>query len=157
MVVDGVTDVLLFPQYPHYAMSSWETVVVKVQEEAAKLVGPLAIATVQPFYEDADYIEALYQVSAPYLAMPHDMLLVSYHGIPVRHLRKGDSSNAHCTLVNDCCNTCSPAGVSPARNPSCAQQQQAVVVSSRVCFSSANASREWETAESGQSTFVSGL
>lgn len=109
MVVDGVTDVLLFPQYPHYAMSSWETVVVKVQEEAAKLVRPLAIATVQPFYEDADYIEALYQVSAPYLAMPHDMLLVSYHGIPVRHLRKADSSNAHCTLVNDCCNTCSPA------------------------------------------------
>ena len=37
MVADGVTDVLLFPQYPHYAMSSWETVVVKVQEEAAKL------------------------------------------------------------------------------------------------------------------------
>jgi ferrochelatase len=109
MVIDGVTDVLLFPQYPHYAMSSWETVVVKVQEEAAKLIRPLAIETVQPFFEDADYIEALYQVTAPYLAMPHDMLLVSYHGIPVRHLRKADSSMAHCTQVNDCCNTCSPA------------------------------------------------
>jgi len=109
MIADGVTDVLLFPQYPHYAMSSWETVVVKVMEEAALLPRPLQIDTVQPFYEDADYIDALYQVSAPYLAQPHDMLLVSYHGIPVRHLRKGDSSNAHCTLVNDCCNTCSPA------------------------------------------------
>lgn len=109
MSADGVKDVLLFPQYPHYAMSSWETVVVKVQEEAAKLGNPFHIDTVQPFYEDADYIEALYQVSAPYLAQPHDLLLVSYHGIPVRHLRKGDSSNAHCTLINDCCNTCSPA------------------------------------------------
>jgi ferrochelatase len=109
MKADGVTDILLFPQYPHYAMSSWETVVVKVQDEAAALGNPFKIDTVQPFYEDADYIEALYQVSAPYLAQPHDLLLVSYHGIPVRHLRKGDSSNAHCTLVNDCCNTCSPA------------------------------------------------
>lgn len=109
MKADGITEILLFPQYPHYAMSSWETVVVKVQSEAAALGNPFKIDTVQPFYEDADYIEALYQVSAPYLAQPHDMLLVSYHGIPVRHLRKADSSNAHCTLVNDCCNTCSPA------------------------------------------------
>src|SRR4051812_31610124 len=29
---DGVEELLLFPQYPHYAMSSWETVVVRVME-----------------------------------------------------------------------------------------------------------------------------
>src|SRR5688500_8452660 len=34
LAADGVEEVLLFPQYPHYAMSSWETVVVKVYEEA---------------------------------------------------------------------------------------------------------------------------
>ncbi|MFA6962011.1 MAG: ferrochelatase [Opitutaceae bacterium] len=108
MAADGITDILLFPQYPHYAMSSWETVVIKVQQEAAVLPNPPHIETVQPFYEDADYIEALYQVSAPYLAQPHDMLLVSYHSIPQRHLREADSSHAHCTLVKDCCDTCSP-------------------------------------------------
>ncbi|RRK02789.1 ferrochelatase, partial [Opitutaceae bacterium TAV3] len=32
----------------------------------------------------------------------------SYHGIPQRHLRKADSSKAHCLTVPDCCNTCSP-------------------------------------------------
>lgn len=106
MKADGVTEVLLFPQYPHYAMSSWETVVVKVQDEAKALGNPFKIDTVLPFYEDADYIEALYQVSAPYLSEAHDLLLVSYHGIPERHLRKADSSKAHCTLVNDCCNSC---------------------------------------------------
>ena len=36
-------------------------------------------------------------------------LLFSYHGIPERHLRKADSSHAHCTRVADCCTTCSPA------------------------------------------------
>lgn len=109
MAADGITEVLLFPQYPHYAMSSWETVVVKVYEEQAKLAPGLKITTVQPFYQDADYIEALYAVTAPYLGQPHDLLLFSYHGIPERHLRKGDSSKAHCTLVADCCTTCSPA------------------------------------------------
>jgi ferrochelatase len=109
IAADGVDEVLLFPQYPHYAMSSWETVVVKVFEEAAASAPKLRITTVQPFYEDSDYIEALYQVSRPYFAQPHDHVLFSYHGIPERHLRKADSSEAHCLKVNDCCAICSPA------------------------------------------------
>jgi ferrochelatase len=108
MAADGVNELLLIPQYPHYAMSSWETVVVKVYEEAARLAPQLRVTTVQPFYQDPDYIEALYTVAAPFLAQPHDHVLFSYHGIPVRHLRKADSSKAHCTVVNDCCSTCSP-------------------------------------------------
>lgn len=109
LAADGIDEVLLFPQYPHYAMSSWETVVVKVYEEAQKLAPGLRVACVQPFYADADYIEALHAVSAPYLREPHDHILFSYHGIPVRHLRKGDASKAHCTLTPDCCNTCHAA------------------------------------------------
>ena len=76
---DGIDEVLLFPQYPHYAMSSWETVVVKVYEEAARIVPKLKVACVQPFYADADYIEALYTVTAPFLNKTHDLLLFSYH------------------------------------------------------------------------------
>jgi ferrochelatase len=108
MVQDGVGEILLFPQYPHYAMSSWETVVVAVYEAAQRRSPTLKVACVQPFYRDADYIDALYRVCAPYLAQPHDFVLFSYHGIPERHLRKGDPSHAHCLTVNDCCETCSP-------------------------------------------------
>jgi ferrochelatase len=108
IAADGIEEVLLFPQYPHYAMSSWETVVVKVYEEAAKLAPQLKVACAQPFYADADYIEALHAVAAPYLAQPHDFVLFSFHGIPERHLRKADSSHGHCTIVKDCCTTCSP-------------------------------------------------
>ncbi len=109
MVADGIDEVLLFPQYPHYAMSSWETVVVRVMEEVAAQAPRLRVTTVQPFYADADYIDALHTVSAPYLAQPHDFVLFSYHGLPERHMRKADSSQAHCTIVPDCCTTCSPA------------------------------------------------
>lgn len=108
IAADGVTEILLFPQYPHYAMSSWETVVVKVREEVARQAPRLRVSTVQPFYADADYIEALYTVTAPFLAQPHDFVLFSYHGIPERHLRKADPSHAHCLTVRDCCETCSP-------------------------------------------------
>jgi ferrochelatase len=106
---DGVDELLLFPQYPHYAMSSWETVVVRVMEEVARQTPRPRVTTVQPFFADADYIDALYTVSAPYLKQPHDYVLFSYHGLPERHMRKADSSRAHCMVVPDCCTTCSPA------------------------------------------------
>ena len=109
IAADGIDELLLFPQYPHYAMSSWETVVVRVMEEVAAQAPNLKVTTVQPFYADDDYIAALHAVAAPYLAQPHDFLLFSYHGLPVRHMRKADSSGAHCQTVPDCCTTCSPA------------------------------------------------
>ena len=108
MKADGIEEVFLMPQYPHYAMSSWETVVVKVYEDAKEIFPTLKIDLLQPFYQDSDYIEALYQVTEPYLKKPHDLLLFSYHGIPERHLRKGDPSKGHCLKVDDCCSHCSP-------------------------------------------------
>ena len=105
----GVSELLLIPQYPHYAMSSWETVVVHVRNEVARLAPHLRLEIVPPFYAEADYIEALHATLQPFLSQPYDHLLFSYHGLPVRHLRKADSSRAHCTLVPDCCNCSSPA------------------------------------------------
>ncbi len=109
IAADGIEEILLFPQYPHYAMSSWETVVVKVKEEIAVQKPAIKVTTIQPFYQDADYIEALHSVAAPYLEQEHDHLLFSYHGLPERHMRVADSSCAHCTIVPDCCTTASPA------------------------------------------------
>jgi ferrochelatase len=109
LAAEGCDDVLLFPQYPHYAMASWETVVVRIREEAALQAPGMRITCVQPFFGDPDYIGMLHAVAAPFLATPHDHLLISYHGIPERHLRKADSSKAHCLRVADCCTTCSPA------------------------------------------------
>lgn len=123
----GIRELLLIPQYPHYAMSSWETVVVKVYEEAKIHAPQVKIECVQPFYEDTDYIEALHEVSRPHLdAAPHDHVLFSYHGIPERHLRKGDASKAHCMMVPDCCNTCS-ATHSMCYKAQCVKTTQAFV------------------------------
>ena len=109
MAADGIEEALLFPQYPHYAMSSWETVTAKVYAEAAKQAPDLKLTCVQPFYADADYIAALTAVSASALAQPYDHLLFSYHGLPARHLRKADPTGCHCLASVDCCTTPSPA------------------------------------------------
>ncbi|HTB81157.1 MAG TPA: ferrochelatase [Opitutaceae bacterium] len=109
LAADGVDDILLFPQYPHYAMSSWETVVAKVFAEARKLSPIPRLTVVQPFYADPGYIDALVASARPYLENKYDHILFSYHGLPARHLREADSSHAHCLRVDNCCEVCSPA------------------------------------------------
>lgn len=99
---DGIEELLLIPQYPHFAMSSWETVVAKVREEAAEFPS-IRVTCVDPFFADADYIEALYAVAAPHLAAPHDHVLFSYHGVPVRHLRKYGCTRGRAAVAADCC------------------------------------------------------
>ncbi|HEX3627405.1 MAG TPA: ferrochelatase [Verrucomicrobiae bacterium] len=105
----NINDLLLIPLFPHYAMSSYESAVVRVQEVAAA-VAPEMKVTVQPPYFDApDYIEALCASAEPYLQGGYDHLLFSFHGIPERHLRKSDPTGCHCLANTNCCEISSPA------------------------------------------------
>jgi len=105
----GITHLYVMPQYPHYAMSSYETVVVKAMEELRNQTPEIATTLLQPFYQDEDYLEAAAEVARPFLEEPYDMVLFSFHGIPERHLRKTDPSHAHCLATEDCCEKCHPA------------------------------------------------
>jgi len=90
--------ICLIPLYPHYAMSSYETCVARVRELAT-----IEVEVLPPFFDDPLYIDALYESARPYLEQPYDHLLFSYHGLPVRHLKKTDPTGAHCQTVPHCC------------------------------------------------------
>lgn len=105
----GVDDLFLIPLFPHYAMSSYETAVVRVQEVAAKIAPGMKITVQGPYGEHPGFIAAMHAVAADYLAQDYDHLLFSFHGIPERHLRKSDPTHAHCLARPDCCTTPSPA------------------------------------------------
>jgi len=108
-VDQGVEWVHLIPLFPHYAMSSYETAVVKVQEVVRRRAPQLRL-TVEPPYPDApDYIAALVASAQPYLAQGYDHLLFSFHGVPERQIRKSDPTGRHCLQVPDCCQVPSPA------------------------------------------------
>jgi len=105
----GVKDLLLIPLFPHYAMSSYETAVVRVQELAAKFAPGMKITVQPPYYDHPDFIAALVASSADALKQDYDHLLFSYHGIPERHLRKSDPTGCHCLKVENCCEVASQA------------------------------------------------
>ncbi len=106
----GVDEVLLVPLYPHYAMSSYETVVVKALEEQQKHFPKMHITTMPAFYKNEDYIKVLGDSIAEGLSdFEYDHILFSYHGIPERHIRKSDPTRFHCKIDGSCCTTNSVA------------------------------------------------
>jgi len=100
----GVTETLLVPLYPHYAMSSYETVVVKALEEQQEHYPSMQITTMPAFYKNQAYIKTLSKSIADGLSgFEYDHILFSYHGIPERHIRKSDPTKFHCKIDGQCC------------------------------------------------------
>lgn len=109
MVDDGVDSAFVIPLYPQYAMSSYETVVVKVMDAIRDGGLALDVDFQQPFYNDAEYLDILANSMRPYVEKGMDKLLFSFHGIPERHLCVSDPSKAHCLQSPNCCDKANPA------------------------------------------------
>ena len=105
----GLEEVILFPLYPHYAMSSYETAVEYMKEVHAANKYAFRLTTIKPYYEEPAYIEAMAENIRPYLSNGYDHLLFSYHGVPERHIRKSDVTKGHCLSSADCCSVSSAA------------------------------------------------
>jgi len=126
-------EIILLPMYPHYAMSTYETLALKTLAELEKLVGVketkdrdaerwlrnavshtlgpsfsrqvggYTLTVLAPHYDHPDYISALVASARSVLeAGNFDHLLLSYHGIPERHLHKTAPRGAGC-LKDGCC------------------------------------------------------
>ncbi|HEY8660498.1 MAG TPA: ferrochelatase [Hanamia sp.] len=102
-------EIIILPLYPHYAMSSYETGVEYAKEIHKKKKYPFKLNFIDPFYKDVDYLKALSESIRPFLNVPYDHVLFSYHGIPERHIRKSDVTGCHCLKIENCCEVNSPA------------------------------------------------
>lgn len=101
LVEKGITEIVLFPLYPQYAMSTTETVIEKAEEIRKKKFPDVRINYVQPFYNRDLYTDCLAESIREKLPENFDALLFSYHGVPERHIYKTDPTKT-CNM-NDCC------------------------------------------------------
>lgn len=101
LVEKGITEIVLFPLYPQYAMSTTETVIEKAEEVRKKKFPGVKINYVQPFYNRDIYTDCLAESIRQKLPENFDALLFSYHGVPERHIYKTDPTKT-CNM-NDCC------------------------------------------------------
>ncbi|RYD93678.1 MAG: ferrochelatase, partial [Sphingobacteriales bacterium] len=106
----GVTEVLLFPLYPQYAMASTLTILALAEEIRKKKFPQMTFTDVPAFYNKPDYITALANsIKQGLEGFEYDHLLFSYHGIPERHIHKTDVTKGHCRIDSTCCVTPSAA------------------------------------------------
>ena len=107
----GVTEVLLLPLYPQYAMASTLTIEVLAEEIRKKKFPHMKLINFPAFYDRPDFIEVLAQSIQKHLkGFEYDQLVFSYHGIPERHLRKADKTKSHQKFVTNemCCEPGTP-------------------------------------------------
>jgi ferrochelatase len=95
----GCDRILLAPLYPQYSAATNATVV----DEAARVLGTMrwqpSLRTMAPYFDNPDHVAALAQsirdgVAA--LDFTPDLIVTSFHGMPLRTLEAGDPYHCQC-------------------------------------------------------------
>lgn len=105
----GIKTVTFAPLYPQFADSTTTTAIIEAQQCIKKHNLAIKLNIVQPFYADPVYIHALAKSAEAELQKDFDHLLLSFHGLPERHLKKIDPTGSHCLSDKSCCETASQA------------------------------------------------
>lgn len=97
--LEGCTKVILLPVYPQHADSTRTTLV----ESARQLAKNVELMVVPPFYSHDRYIQILSKQIAQELDDGIEHVVLSFHSLPLRHIRKADPTGRHCLASPDCC------------------------------------------------------
>ncbi len=96
--------ITVLPLFPQFAASSTGSALAQVFRLAAEAWNAPQLRTLEPFYAHPGFIDARAAVTAPALdAFRPDHVLLSYHGLPERQIRKSDPSGRHCLTTSECC------------------------------------------------------
>jgi ferrochelatase len=100
LVAVGVSEILLVTLYPQHADSTRTTSIEAVRAAVPEHV---RLRVLPPFYQDRGYLDAQASIIGNHLPPSWDHLLLSYHGLPERHITGADPTGKHCLASADCC------------------------------------------------------
>ncbi len=95
----GCTRILVAPLYPQYSAATTASVMDAVGTALGKMRWQPAIRTLPPYYDDLGYITALkisVEEGLAVLDFKPDLILASFHGMPLATLMNGDPYHCHC-------------------------------------------------------------
>jgi len=115
----GIRKVTLAPVYPQFADSTVTTVIEEAKRVVRERKLNVKFSVLQPFYDQPEYLQALVDNVRPHLEQSHDHLLLSFHGLPERHLTKLDPTGNHCFKDANCCQNASPAVIATCYRAQC--------------------------------------
>jgi ferrochelatase len=99
LIQKGCTKILLFPMYPQYSASTTGSTYDAVFSHLLKRRLVPTLKVVDPYYNRKSYIDSLVARYNEYLHSTNikpDKVLLSYHGVPVSYVDKGDPYCCQC-------------------------------------------------------------
>lgn len=100
---EGVGEIVVSPQYPQYALSTYESTRKQAASVARALLPAARLRFVPPFFAEPAFLEAhVARLKDVERTHQPEHYLFSFHGLPTRHLKKTDPS-AHCFRNGNCC------------------------------------------------------
>lgn len=107
--------IILVPLYPQYASSTTESSLEKVKSIISKWKQIPEVKIIHHFHDNSAFIDAFAQRIKQYKPQNYDHIIMSYHGLPVKHVNdmhagnncismnctsKRDENNKHCYLAS---------------------------------------------------------
>ena len=99
MQAAGCQKILLVPLYPQYSATTTATANDKAFEALGKMRWQPAVRTAPAYFDDPKYIETLgnsIRDGVAALDFVPDVVITSYHGMPVEYLERGDPYHCQC-------------------------------------------------------------
>ena len=98
----GVTELLLLPMFPHYAQATTESSLKHAYKQLELMKWSPKILEMGHFETAEEFIIPLTESIRPHLT-DDTHLLFSYHGLPISHVKRIDSTKKHCQIIDQCC------------------------------------------------------
>ncbi|MET3898323.1 ferrochelatase [Devosia sp. UYZn731] len=95
----GCQKILLVPLYPQYSATTTATANDKAFEVLGKMRWQPAVRTAPAYFDDPKYVETLarsIEEGVAKLDFVPDLVVTSYHGMPVEYLERGDPYHCQC-------------------------------------------------------------
>lgn len=106
LLAQQVSEITVFPMFPHYASASTGSVHEEVMRIVSKEQVIPNLRFINSYYDLAPMIEIFADHARQFDIASYDHILFSYHGLPQRQMIKANSCN-HCLQSADCCQTIS--------------------------------------------------
>lgn len=103
---EGCREIRLVPLYPHEAEATTGSTLAEFERVARRVDPSMPISVTGEFAELPGFITAQAEIAREVLqSVPAENrhVLLSYHGLPERHVQRADPSGIHCLWGESCC------------------------------------------------------
>ncbi|MCC6411287.1 MAG: ferrochelatase [Saprospiraceae bacterium] len=107
LMAQKVSNIVVFTLFPQYASATIGSVHEEVMRVLSRKQIIPSVEFISSYCEWEDMVKIYADNARQFDLNSYDHILFSYHGVPQRHLRKGDDFN-HCLKNADCCQTLTP-------------------------------------------------